>query len=372
MSYGLYDGDLYLYPQVPFFNLELMKYATYYKRKREIVVFTPKFNPTMYSHYLVRQDYPSRKPYSTIYKNVVYGGRAFDGENYKPLPLEIELCKPDITIYNKLENKIVINETTKNSFGTMRRAEHVRLSLDGNTITPQWEKQLRRESDRFGIIFHDYDLGAIDGAYELISDNLSQIIKHKSGARIGMKFPTQLNTEEDLLKWLNLPPLNQYYFLQYNGILTTDHIQELKENRTQSGAQRQVIINVTANTTYEEFITTGIVNLLQSILDLRRHKLVFPLTYDKAFFTDKRWVDVLKLFDFFTAHIIKNLGRGTYFVNTVPYETFYSCIKKETKKSQFNLAPIISKKQAQQVFQFVREQNYDLFKMFYEYTGELK
>ena len=372
MSYGLYDGDLYLYPQVPFFNLELMKYATYYKRKREIVVFTPKFNPSMYSNYLVRQDYPSRRPYSTAYKNVVYGGRAFDGEKYKPLPLEIELCKPDITIYNKLENEIIKNKTTKNGFNTMRRAEHVRLSLDGTTIMPQWEKQLRKESDRFGIIFHDYDLGAIDGAYELISDNLSQIIKHKSGARIGMKFPTQLNTEEDLLKWLELPPLNQYYFLQYNGILTTDHAEELKENRTRSAAQRQVVVNVIGNTSYEDFTTTGIVNLLQSILDLRRHRLFFPLIYDKAFFTDNRWVEVLKLFDFFIAHTAKNLHKDSYYTNTVPYETFYSCIKKETKKSKFNYMPIVTKQQAERAFQFVREQNYDLFKMFYEYTGELK
>ena len=371
MSYGLYDGDLHLYPQVPFFNLELMKYATYYKRKREIVVFTPKFNPSMYSNYLVRQDYPSRRPYSTQYKNIVYGGRAFDGESYKPLPLDIELCKPDITIYNKLENKVITNNTTKNSFNTMRRAEHLRLSLDGKTINPQWEKQLRKDPERFGVIFHDYDLGAVDGAYELIEHNLPNLIAHKSGARIGMKFPVQTNTEEELLMWLQLLPLNQYYSLQYNGILTTTYATELKENRTYSGAQRQIVINVTGNTTSDEFITTGIVELLKSTLDLRRYRLVFPLKYDKAFFADYRWIEVLELFDFFISHINKNLHKDFYFNNVVPYETFYSSIKKETKKDKFNYMPLITKQQAQRVFQFVREHNYELFQMFYEYTGEL-
>ncbi len=82
MSYGLYDGDLKLYPSVPVFNLELMKLSTYYKRKRQIVSFTPRFIPERYSNYLVRQDYPSPK-YLPYRKNVVYGGRAYDGWKYK-------------------------------------------------------------------------------------------------------------------------------------------------------------------------------------------------------------------------------------------------------------------------------------------------
>ena len=195
MSYGLYDGDLHLYPQVPFFNLELMKYSTYYKRKHEMVIFTPEFKPSMYTYYLIRQDYPSRQPYSARYKNLIFGGRAFDGESYKPLPMDIELSKPDTSIYNKLENKIVTTNTTKNSFSTMRRAEHIRLSIDGTTIHPQWYKQLKNGQDNFGLILHDYNISAIEGVYQFLSDNLSEIISHKQGARIGMKFPVQTYSE---------------------------------------------------------------------------------------------------------------------------------------------------------------------------------
>ena len=369
MSYGLFDGDLYLYPQVPFFNLELMKYSTYYKRKREIVVFTPTFDPTHYSNYLVRQDYISRRMYSTKYNNITYGGRAFDGENYKSLPLDIELCRPDTALYNKLENKIVINGTTKNSFNTMRRAEHVRLSLDGNTINPQWDKQLKNEQNSFGLILHDYDLGSIDGARELIEDNLRDIIQFKSGARIGMKFPTQINSEIELLKWLQLPPLNQYYSLQYNNILTTQHIDELKYNRTQSAAQKQVVINIIGNTTYQEFITTGINQLLKSILDLRRHRLVFPLIYDRNFFTDIRWLKIMDLIQKFNQRTITKLYSDDYFNRVVPYETFYSFVKTLTKEDIL-LGSRMPKREAAELFQFVREENYDLFVDFYEYTGE--
>lgn len=370
MSYGLYDGDLSLYPQVPFFNLELMKYSTYYKNKREIVVFTPHFIPNKYSNYIVRQDYLTRHTYSTQYTNVTYGGRAFDGQSYKPLPLDIELARPDVSLYNKIESKVITNKADKNSFNTMRRAEHIRLSLNGQNINPQWYKQLRNDNDNFGLILHDYDLGQIKGARELITDNITDIIHHKMGARIGMKFPTQINTEEDLLKWLEIPPLNQYYSLQYNGILTTTYAQELVENRTYSTGQKQTVINVTGNTDYNTFITTGIVKLLKSILDLRRYKLIFPLIYDRTFFTDQRWIKVLELFDFFIIHIKENLTKEYYYTYKVPYETFYSCIKKEIDQIKYGHMSHISSAQAKEVFQFVRENNYDLFKMFYEYTGE--
>lgn len=372
MSYGLFDGDLQLYPQIPFFNLELMKYSTYFKRKREIVVFTPTFNPSRYSNYLVRQDYFSRQLYSIQHTNILYGGRAFDGENYKPLPIDIEMCRPDTTLYNKLQSQKIKSTFTSYGFNTMRRAEHVRLSLDGKTINPQWEKQLKKDSEVFGLILHDYDLGTIKGARELIADNLSNIIAHRSGARLGMKFPVQVYTEEDLFLWLQILPLNQYYSLQYNGIFTIDNIDMLLESKAYSSALSQIIINVTKHMDYQTFITTGITQLFKSILDLRRHRLIFPLKYDRTFFIDARWVEVMELIELFIHHINRQLPNDDYFIRIVPYETLYSYVKKETKRNMAAQFGKIRKQKAQRIFQFVREQNYELFKMFYEYTGELK
>ena len=143
MSYGLYDGDLQFYPQVPFFNLELMKLSTYYKRRREIVTLSLNFKPNMYSHFIIRQDYPFNCTYPT-YPNVEYGGRAFSSMKYRPLPLEIETMRPDISLYDKVKVPHLNKTVVKSAVNTMRRAEHIRLSLDEKTIWPDWEKQLRR------------------------------------------------------------------------------------------------------------------------------------------------------------------------------------------------------------------------------------
>lgn len=370
MSYGLYDGDLRLYNRVPFFNLELMKIATYYKRKREIVAFSPSFKPNMYSHFIVRQDYPSKTIYPH-YKNIEYGGRAFSGSVYKPLPIDIEQSHADISIYDKVKIPYIKKEKVKESFSTMRRAEHVRISLDGKTIWKDWEKQLRYTPDSFGIIFHDYDLGQIEGAYELITENIDQIIKSKKGRRIGMKFPTIVKTEEDFVKWYDIPVLNQYFYLQYDGYLTTENIDYLKTIYSPYRAL-QINLNITGQTTEEQFINSEIIQLFKYMLDLRREGIVFPLIYDKGFFTDSQWEEVVKLIIQFNHHSLLIAPKTKLLLQRAPYETLYSYVKSLIISNKKNHKDSDFREHALEVFQFVRENNYDLFKMFYEYTGEKK
>lgn len=374
MSYGLYDGDMLYYQHVPFFNLELMKISSYYKRKREIVSLATEFEPQKYSHFIIRQDYAGTQQYP-IDKNMdiaklSFHGRAFDGVNYKPLPLEIEQSKPDIHLYDKIEDKIVVNNTIKSSFSTIRRAEHLRLSLDGKTIWSDFEKQIRREVGAYGIIFHDYDVNKLEGAYQLITDLLPEVISNRSGRRVGMKYPLQTNSLDDFLQWLHLQPLNIYYSIQHNGIITPNYYEPLNDLVTRNlGAQ--CTLNVTGNTTYQKFITQDIITLFESILDLRRLRLNFPLVYDKGFFVDDRWSELLNLIQLFNNHIKHNLSDNDYCERVAPYETFYDYVKKGTKE-HILFGSRFQKEKVEQIFQFVRENNYDLFTRFYEYCGEKK
>ena len=370
MSYGLYDGDLRLYPQVPFFNLELMKMATYYKQKREIVSLSLDFKPNMYSHFLVRQDYPTNFIYPT-YTNIVYGGRAFDGSKYKPLDIKIEQCHPDVSIYDRVKIPHLDRTTVKTALSTMRRAEHVRLSLDGKTIWKDWDKQLRHHSNAYGLIVHDYNLGELDGAHDLIKNNIEEIISHSSGRRLGMKFPVITTTNEDFVKWFSFNIMGSFFNLQHNGIILPEYFEQIKEIYYPDKST-PVSINVTSNTTYEEFITTGINEVLKSILDLRRYHIVFPLIYDKGFFADSRWVEVIELIRQFNNYTYAKRYDSDYFTRQAPYQTVYSYIKRFVKDEQKYGYTTRRKDKANRIFQFVRENNYELFKMFYEYTGELK
>ena len=56
MSIGLYDADMMTYTLVPF-NLEIMKLSAYYKRKRDIVLFSKQIEPDRYSKFYYCKDY---------------------------------------------------------------------------------------------------------------------------------------------------------------------------------------------------------------------------------------------------------------------------------------------------------------------------
>lgn len=365
MIYGLYDGDLNFY-KIPFFNLELMKIATYYKNKKEIVSLSTTFNPEKYSKFIVRQDFPILNPYSQLYTNVSYDGRAFDGLEYNPLPPDIECCKPDTTIYNRIK-KTKDSNKYKLGFNIMQKAEHIRLSLDGKTIWKDWEKQVKWDISRgTGIIFHDYDLGSIEGAFDLIQNCLPQIVSYVQGRRIGMKFPTIVNSEKELLKWLTFLPSNQFFSLQYNGILTLENLEEIVELKRRAAPLRQTTINITGNIDKETFTKEGIIQVLKTILVLRSHHAVFPLIYDKDFFAGTPWNEVLSLLQTFNNHILRFTLSPEYRDRVFPYETLYGYVKKRLDNGSLDTYEMY------RIFQFVRENNYELFKMFYEFTGQEK
>lgn len=364
MSYGLYDADLRFYP-IPFYNLELMKLSSFYKRKREIVGLSPDFSPHRYTNFIIRQDFYNPNSQFIRGNNIQYGGRAFDGENYKPLPLEIERMKPDIALYSNVT--LPKSKRYKSSISTMKRAEHVRLSLDGKAIWTDYEKQLRHDSNIHGIIFHDYNLNDVEGAAEFIKQMLPEWIAHSQGRRIGMKFPVKVDNQTDLYKWLRIYPMGSYYSLEYHGLLDNSYIPELVEIDNEFHTLKQTSINITNTFTYDELINGGIQQVFRSIINLRSYKLIFPLIYDEARLIDDNWKMVMKLINYYNQHLIAR-RRTDFYKYTEPYETLYSYCKAAIKNVAVK-EPFFNKETMQSIFQFVRENNYELFKDFYEYRG---
>ena len=366
MSYGLYDADWQYYKRVPFFNLELMKLSTYYKRRHEIVSLMPTFEPNKYSNVIVRQDYYNSYGYAS-YDNVTYGGRAFDGENYKPLSLDIEVMKPDIQLYEKIKDKIIKNDNIASGYSIMRRAEHLRLSLDGRTIWSDFEKQMLNEKSSFGLIFYDYDLNAIDGAHEVVQDLLDNFAGTSLGRRIGMKFPVQTDTLNEFDSWASFPPLNQYFAVQYNGLITPNDYDHLIDLRQRSTGFKQCVWDITRGMDYDTFITTGIVQIFETILDLRSHNVNLSLIYDKDFFKDTRWRDITRLICMYDNYIGMKLTKKN--MNRIYTDTMFFYCRRLLKGFTIDRMNWDVQK-LRDLFQFIRENNYELFVRFYEYKGE--
>lgn len=366
MSVGIWDADFMTYGTVPF-NLEAMKIASYYKGKREVVIFSPLLAPERFQKFIVRKDWDDGEyPNSFFEKNVEYGGHAFSGENYIPLALDIEKQYPDKYLYDR-QKHLFINDfkTNEKPFRIMRNAEHVRLSLDGKTIWNDYEKALNIKTNTNVLFFHDYDLNKINGSFEEIKMLLQSLKKEGYERHIGMKFPVRVNTLEELLKWSTLKPTTLFFFLQYDGLMNNEDIVEVLNHQTNKSITRQLFYNVTYGSSSEnDFIKNVLPKIYEQAIILRRCRSEIVLKYSDNFFIDKRWERLLQFFNHYIAakNSPKKWDKNKCRMTLYEYITSYN----------FRLAQYAWKKETftteelKDLFQMVREKNYDVFTMFYQ------
>ena len=114
MSYGMFDCDL-LTRNYPMLNLELMKLSSFYKKKGEIVAYSPVFKPERYNNFIIGKDRLGENFNFPIldYNNIQFIGRFFSPKKYTPLDLEIEEQKPDTSLYSRVlaDHTQIINKT---------------------------------------------------------------------------------------------------------------------------------------------------------------------------------------------------------------------------------------------------------------------
>lgn len=371
MSIGLYDGDLQKYFHCPF-NLELMKIAAYYKNKNQIVSLSPTFSPERYSQFFYRKDYydgsfPEKLMTS---KNVEYGGLAFTQGIYAPMELAIETTPPDRSIYEKVLKTYFDfkgQEGLRKSYAALTNSQHLRLSLDGKTVWPEFEKQLKDIDSTSAFFFHDADLGKIENSYEVIQDILKLRKDTMLPQRVGMKFNTTINTDDDLIKWSSLYNLNNFFALEFQGLIGDEALSEVVDNIPNSRS-KQIEYNITKNlSSQNDFFLKRLPKIYHQLLFCRDNRRFFSLKYDDNFFVDKRWERVIDLLNCY----IRSAARSNL-QNWTKYNSedslFKFCSSFDNHKY---LKENFTKEEAKDLFVFVANNNYDLFKEFYE-TRQIK
>lgn len=369
MSVGLYDMDMATYTLVPF-NLELMKLSSYYKRRGEIVVLSPSFSPERHKNFFLRKDYDDGKypPNLTKISNVQYGGLAFSNNIYHPLPIEIETCKPDPLIYERMENSILNTTSAQREkiYKNMMEAEHCRISLDGKTIWEDYPKQFKYLAGARNIMFHDFDLNAIDGGYEEVVKIMSKARTDGWATRLGMKFPVQVSTGQDLLNWTKFKPNSTFYSLRYNGVIDDDSFKDFIGINKERSIYSQLEYYVTASSSTEnEFITKYLQQIYHQVIISRSYRVFFTLRYEDGFFFDKNWEKVIDLINYYH-NSYKGQPTSNY-LRKIPDDTMYNfVIKTSNSPAKFYNGKAMTKDEIREVFAFVREHHYPLFKDFYE------
>lgn len=372
MIIGLYDADISKYTHVPF-NLELMKIASYYKKKMEIVTLSPSFLPDLYQKFIYRKDYYDNDFPKGLEKipNIEYGGHAFTLDKYFHLAEEIERQKADINIYNKIEKDFCTNKWTENAFKVMQRAEHFRLSLDNQTIWKDFEKQLNINTTTQTLFLHDYNLNTIKDSDYIIKDLMKLMPSRRLGRNLAVKFPITVDNTEDLFRWCQFNPSEKFFLLQYNGLMSDEVLKDFVELQKGTSIARQLTYCVTSGClTEEQFIKERIQKIFRQIAFLRMERTKIYFTYEANFFKEKKWE---RLIEFFNSYLNSTINlKKEKFDKVIKYDSLYSFAFNLQEEPKIKTRTF-SKQEARELFHLVRQNNYELFKDFYEcHTVSLK
>lgn len=367
MSVGIMDADLTTYLLVPF-NLECMKMAAYYKRHNQLVVFSPIFAPDRHEKFIYRKDYEDGQypPNLLSTPNVEYGGLAFSNNKYKALPIDIEKMKPDTSLYHKMGQFIQGDKTRDKIWNNMVTAEHMRLSLDGKTIWPDYGRQFHNLKQARNLILHDYNLNAIEGGYEEVQRIMKRARTDGWATRLGMKFPVQVDDGQSLLNWSQFKTNSTFFGIKYEGVIDNDAFNEWIGVCRERAVFSSIDYHVTSSR-YDEnhFIKDLLPQILKQVIISRSVRVFFTLNYDEEFFTDSRWCQVLQLINFY--HNSLNAQGLARYLHKIPTDTMFDFAKATSDAPEwYYQGKCFTRTQIRDIFGFVREYNYELFKLFYE------
>jgi hypothetical protein len=373
MSVGIYDADLATYTLVPF-NLEAMKLSAYYKKKGEIVVLAPSFKPEKNTKFIFRKDYDDGNfPVGLTTPNVEYGGLAFSNNIYQPLPLEIERMRPDTSLYARAEEMMLRApgraREKKKIFQNMMEAEHCRISLDGKTVWPEYNKQFKFLPSARNLMIHDYDLGAVEGSFEAVQDILKRARKDGWATKVGMKFPVQVSDGQSLLNWSSLNSNSTFFSLRYDGVIEDEYFNEWVSSCRQRAVYKLMEYHVTPSW-YDpnHFVKELLPKIFRQVIISRSYRVFFTLIYDDDFFPDRRWEAVLDLFNYYH-NSFANEPQTAYY-NIISEDTLFDFASSCQKHPKAYYGEVFNIDQIRQIFAFVRENHPDLFKDFYECNAQ--
>lgn len=368
MSIGLMDADMMRYHLIPF-NIQIMKLSSYYKQKHEIVVLSPDFSPERNKLFYYIKDYDDGAYPPNLLKapNVKFSGHAFSGSAYKALPLEIEQCQPDTSIYHRMRSLVTGSGTrmSQKVFDNMTNAEHIQISIDDKTVWDKWSRQLKNIHTTRDIMFHDYDLNAIDGGWDCVQEIVRMGRQDGWKARVGMKWPIQVSNHTDLMKWSSLNPNSTFYSIAYNGIMDTDSFEDWVAACYEKSIYNQIDYNVCRGSyTPNDFVKTGILEIFKQVIISRSYRAFFTLKYDDEFFFDKRWIDVLQLMNYYQ-HSMQGIYESVYY-KKINNDTMFDFVKKSIEgETNWKYEHYMSREKIREVFYFVQEFNPELFDAFY-------
>ena len=249
----------------------------------------------------------------------------------------------------------------------MSEGEHLRLSLDGKTIWKDYPSQFKNLEKTKDIMFHDVNLGAIDGAVDEVKKIIQNARQDKIGTKICTKFPIITDNEEQLLQWIDFTPNSDLFSLEFDGIMSGQTILKFISKCRKQAKYKQFDYFVTKKSSSEnDFIKNHLREIYHQVVISKSYMVFFSLKYEDDFFFDKTWTRVLDLFNFYQ-HSMKTFGTTNY-LKKIADDTLINFATKsiEYLPSYQKMDNFMPRSEMKQLFQFVKKRSPELYEDFFK------
>lgn len=357
MSIGLYDEDFFKYHQtIP--NLELMKIASYYKKKREIVVLSPSIAPDRYSLFFLRKDYYDGSFPKELgeKQNIQYGGLAFSYNKYHQLSEEIEACDADFTIY--LPYRHLFEAELKNNalaYVALKNAAHLRLSLDEKTISPYFLKQTQRLGSRNILFLHDYDLSNVDNAWETVIEGLSNLNYENKKTVLATKYPIRCKNLSQFERWKEIQ-LSTYGNFRITSLLSDEDFFALTKYAEEIRGLHIIYSPYPSSSSANHFSEEELLKIFKQVIFCCNNHVRILLNVSDNFLLTQETVDLIRLFSSY----------NTFYQKYDTTDGLYRYCKLLKTETTTGFQDVMTREKAKKVFLYVAENYPNLFKEFYE------
>lgn len=364
---GVYDSDFMEYGQViP--NLECAKLCAYYKQRNEITILAPTLEPDRYTQFFIRKEYDDGNyPKELFQNNVTYGGRAFSPDLYIPFEDKIELTQPDFSIYEKYGNLYGTTKATQDQFKRILNSVHVRMSLDGKDIDPRMVEYCSQNitSSSRGLILHDYFPGQIENLYDIINEITNKRTTRQGKPKpvpIGNKYPIDIYSSEDLLKWSSLYSMTGIFFLKFHGVIDNEALVEMIEKNPHFCRQIYYMIDEGC-TSEEDFLVRVAPKIYKQVLFCRMSNTRILLKYTDGFFKTPELEKFITLLNCYA----NQKWQDNFMAGSQSLYKYCSQPLQKIYKHMLISINALTQDDMREIFQYIRIHNYELFSMFYEW-----
>ena len=243
----------------------------------------------------------------------------------------------------------------------------MRLAPDGQNLMTADDFSGYFHKGITGIFLHDYDLASLK-AYDVISEmQRRRKFIYKDEIRpypVGNKYPIQLYSSDELQNWLKIVTIPNGLLLEYNGLMTDEVLYNLcVQNRRMA---RQVYYNITYGCTDEnDFFLHRARKIFIQTLFLRKSGIKILLKYEDGFFKTPELEKYIELLNCWLSFC--------YFDDCAPqYQTLYRICVIDSSLRYLSWAfrtITVTVPEMRSIFQYFREKDYSIFKMFYEWDS---